>query len=483
MWNPQSSDLAVIQSDNNSNAAFFLSPYDVLNKRITFGVKVSDPNDNDWIGFVVGYVDASNYHYFTWTRSEPSGGGAPMDGWKFHRVVNGVTTVLAVDETDYTRGWEQDAQYKVTVHYTSGKTVIHLEGGTLAYANGQTLATVSGNFSSGKFAFYCDSQPLVTYENLSFEPLFSPTLSLTGNSSMSVEGATSFSDPGATASDPEDGNLTSVVQVSGSVDLQTVGSYLLTYSVTDSNGIEANATRTVNVGGHHGSDDFAEWFLDRDARGFHSYLDAGAAWTDTVDGLGSLSGAGTVNAGAALGSYQLTFDHTDAAGNAATRLTRSVSYRGRYHGPGVITLTGDQEVRHQVWQAYVDGGATGIDSVEGNLTSSIVLANPVDLNQPGRYVLTYNLTDASGNAAQQISRTVEVYNSAPVDILLSGAIVDENQPAGTWAGELSTNDPDDPMGQRTIFTLWSKEMGRLITRILFWNQRDPAFRNDLRFRE
>ena len=102
-----------------------------------------------------------------------------MDGWKFHRVVNGVTTVLAADETDYTRGWEQDAQYKVTVHYTSGKTVIHLQGGTLAYANGQTLATVSGNFSSGKFAFYCDSQPLVTYENLSFEPLFSPTLSLT----------------------------------------------------------------------------------------------------------------------------------------------------------------------------------------------------------------------------------------------------------------------------------------------------------------
>ena len=159
-------------------------------------MKVSDPTDNDYIGFVVGYVDASNYHYFTWTRSEPSGATGPPDGWKFQRVENGVTTVLAVDETDYTRGWEQDAQYKVTVHYTSGKTVIHLEGGTLAYANGQTLATVSGNFASGKFAFYCNSQPSITYENLKFEPLYSPTLNLIGNSSMSVEGATSFSDPG-----------------------------------------------------------------------------------------------------------------------------------------------------------------------------------------------------------------------------------------------------------------------------------------------
>ena len=120
----------------------------------------------------------------------------------------------------------------------------------------------------------------------------------------------------------------------------------------------------------------------------------------------------------------------------------------------VISLTGDQEVRHQVWQAYLDDGATGIDSVDGNLASSILLVNPVDLNQPGRYVLTYDLTDASGNAAQQISRTVEVYNSAPNDILLSGAILDENQPAGTWAGEFSTNDPDDPSGVKDyLYTL------------------------------
>ena len=443
VWARQSSDLAVFQSFNSTSHAFYLSPYDILNKKITFEMKVSDPTDNDWIGFVLGYVDASNYHYFTLTRSEQTGAAGPPDGWKFQRVENGVTTVLAVDETDYTRGWEQDAQYKVTVHYTSGKTVIHLQGGTLAYANGQTLVSASGNFASGKFAFYCNSQPSITYENLKFEPLYSPTVSLIGNFPMSVEGATSFSDPGATASDPEDGNLTSVVQVSGTVDLQTVGPYLLTYSVTDSSGIEANATRTVNVV----DTTVPVITLNGSATVTHEastpYLDAGAGWTDTVDGQGNLNGAGTVNV-AAVGSYQLTFDYTDAAGNAATRLTRTVNVVDTT--VPVISLTGDQEVRHRVWQAYLDDGATGIDSVDGDLTSSILLVNPVDLNHPGRYVLTYDLTDASGNVAQQVSRTVEVYNSAPNDILLSGTILDENQPAGTRAGEFSTNDPDDPGG-------------------------------------
>ena len=279
----------------------------------------------------------------------------------------------------------------------------------------------------------------------------SPTVNLIGNASMSVEGATSFSDPGATASDPEDGNLTSVVQVSGTVDLQTVGPYLLTYSVTDSSGIEANVTRTVNVV----DTTVPVITLNGSATVTHEastpYLDAGAGWTDTVDGQGSLNGAGTVNA-AAVGSYQLTFDYSDAAGNAATRLTRTVNLVDTT--VPMISLTGDQEVRHQVWQAYVDPGATGIDSVDGDLTTSILLVNPVDPNQPGRYVLTYNLTDASGNAAQQISRTVEVYNSDPNDILLSGAILDENQPAGTWAGEFSTNDPDDPGGVKDyLYTL------------------------------
>ena len=153
VWNRQSSDLTVFQSFNSTSHAFYLSPYDLLNKKITFEMKVSDPTDNDWIGFVVGYVDASNYHYFTWTRSEPSGGGDPPDGWKFQRVENGVTTVLAVDETDYTRGGNRMLKYKVTVHYTSGKTVIHLEGRNIGVCQRTDLGLRFGQFCFGQIRF------------------------------------------------------------------------------------------------------------------------------------------------------------------------------------------------------------------------------------------------------------------------------------------------------------------------------------------
>lgn len=54
-------------------------------------------------------------------------------------------------------------------------------------------------------------------------------------------------DPGYTATDPEDGDLTSQVQVTGSVNVNLMGSYLLTYEVTDSDGTTTTVTRLVRV--------------------------------------------------------------------------------------------------------------------------------------------------------------------------------------------------------------------------------------------
>jgi len=87
----------------------------------------------------------------------------------------------------------------------------------------------------------------------------------------------------------------------------------------------------------------------------------------------------------------------------------------------VITLTGaDQEI--EVGSPYVELGATALDSLDGDLTGSIVIDSAaVDVNTVGSYLVTYDVTDSSGNPAATVTRTVNVVdNTAPV-ITLTGA--------------------------------------------------------------
>ena len=58
-----------------------------------------------------------------------------------------------------------------------------------------------------------------------------------------------FVDPGYEAHDVRDGNLTANVTVTGAVDVNSTGTYVLTYSVADAAGNTATATRTVTVTG------------------------------------------------------------------------------------------------------------------------------------------------------------------------------------------------------------------------------------------
>ena len=74
-----------------------------------------------------------------------------------------------------------------------------------------------------------------------------PVITLTGGDTMSLPVGSEFKDPGYTASDNTDGDLTDAVTVTGSVDTSTAGEYTLTYTATDSFGNVATVTRTVIV--------------------------------------------------------------------------------------------------------------------------------------------------------------------------------------------------------------------------------------------
>lgn len=74
----------------------------------------------------------------------------------------------------------------------------------------------------------------------------------------------------------------------------------------------------------------------------------------------------------------------------------------------VITLTGAATITLTVGDSFTDPGATATDNVDGNLTSSIVVTGSVNTSVEGTYTLNYNVSDAAGNTATQVSRTVNV---------------------------------------------------------------------------
>ncbi|MEM7297611.1 MAG: DUF5011 domain-containing protein, partial [Bacteroidota bacterium] len=76
-----------------------------------------------------------------------------------------------------------------------------------------------------------------------------PVITLTGEADIEVELNGTFTDPGVTANDNVDGDITSSVTVGGdAVDTQTAGTYVITYDVSDAaNNAATQVTRTVRV--------------------------------------------------------------------------------------------------------------------------------------------------------------------------------------------------------------------------------------------
>ena len=73
----------------------------------------------------------------------------------------------------------------------------------------------------------------------------SPTITVTGDNPMTIEVGSTFTDPGATVIDNYDNDVE--ITTTGTVDSDTVGSYTITYTATDSSGNTSTATRVVNV--------------------------------------------------------------------------------------------------------------------------------------------------------------------------------------------------------------------------------------------
>ncbi|MFA6257886.1 MAG: immunoglobulin-like domain-containing protein [Candidatus Paceibacterota bacterium] len=123
----------------------------------------------------------------------------------------------------------------------------------------------------------------------------------------------------------------------------------------------------------------------------------------------------------------------------------------------VIILLGANPVDVVQASVFTDPGATASDDVDGNITANIIVTGTVDTATLGSYILTYNVSDAAGNPATSVTRTVNVVAITPNPVLtsisvtpttasivvagtsqLSASALDQNsvalatQPAMTW---------------------------------------------------
>jgi peptidoglycan/xylan/chitin deacetylase (PgdA/CDA1 family) len=110
----------------------------------------------------------------------------------------------------------------------------------------------------------------------------------------------------------------------------------------------------------------------------------------------------------------VTYSVSDSSGNT-TIVHRGIVYDDPI--PPELTLKGDKTVTIPAGTAYEEPGWKAKDSVDGDLTDSVVVKGKVDIYTAGTYRLTYVVKDAHGNKAKA-KRTVVVDPAAQPEVVI-----------------------------------------------------------------
>ncbi len=151
-----------------------------------------------------------------------------------------------------------------------------------------------------------------------YEDREAPVITLNGESEINLGINETYNEPGYTASDDIDGDVTSKVTVDGTVDSSKYGDYTLTYKVKDSYDNEGIVTRVVHV------KDFNPPVITMNGDSKISvkvgaeYSDAGCSAKDEIDGdlTSKVSVQNNVDT-SKIGVYTVVYSVTDSSGNVA----------------------------------------------------------------------------------------------------------------------------------------------------------------------
>ena len=271
-----------------------------------------------------------------------------------------------------------------------------------------------------------------------------PVITLNGGASITVQHGVSFDDPGATADDSHEGDISANIAVTGdTVNVSTAGTYTLKYNVSDTAGNAAvEVVRTVVVAAPVDttppgapSVSFTSPTTDTTPQ-FSGTAEAGSDVTILVDGsaLGQATADGSGNytftpgTVFADGTYTITATAADSAGNSSAA-SDSLSLVVDTGAPGAPTLIGTTPTNdntpalsgtaeaNATVTAYSGGTALGQGQADGDGNFSIQLSNALT---EGSHDITATATDAANNVSgPSAAHTVVVDTTAPAKPTIS----------------------------------------------------------------
>lgn len=174
---------------------------------------------------------------------------------------------------------------------------------------------------------WCVSFITPVYNSSNYDAI-APVINLSGNTNITITQGTNYTEPGYTAIDAVNGEVTNRVKVSTTLNTAEVGTYTVNYKVSDFNRNWSSATRTVQV------------VVATDTVGpvlqlvgtstltiplNTNFVDPGCTANDAISGNVSANIIVTGNVNTSVpGTYTLTYNVSDEAGNAASSITRTV---------------------------------------------------------------------------------------------------------------------------------------------------------------
>lgn len=235
-----------------------------------------------------------------------------------------------------------------------------------------------------------------------------PTITLIGGDVGYYSPGYSYADPGVTASDNYDGDITEWV-------IRTETPTAITYSVMDSNGNECSVTRDIIC------QDIVPPTLTLNGENHiiikkgQKFVDPGCLAFDDVNGdiSASIITTGSINT-KAYGKQYLTYSVVDSSGNIA-QIQRCVVVQ-EFTPPELTLLNGNAYVR--AGEEFVEPGFTATDNIDGNINDNVIVSGLLDTSQPGIYNLTYTAFDSSMNQTSA-NRTVYVYEPQSNDLRIN----------------------------------------------------------------